>query len=230
MNAKVGAVLLWAAAVWRPSQAAAEAVCGVQAKMLAAMVRLPRRPEDTWLDLHRRRLRQAWRLMAEASDQPHSPFQPRLFKWLVRRHGWIGHALRMRTEVSRALAWRDSEWWRQQQGLPVTGARHPARFHPRRFDTDVAHSWRSLPRRVRGGWQALCLSLQTIATAGGAQCCSICGPSPVMRACFSDTGTSCTHVVVVENMHFQCMLVEICIVLWAVQSCDAPLPSRYSHA
>ena len=35
LNAKVGAVLLWAGAVWRPSQAAAEAVCGMQAKMLA---------------------------------------------------------------------------------------------------------------------------------------------------------------------------------------------------
>ena len=77
LNAKVGAVLLWAASVWRPSQAAVAAVCGMQAKMLASMIRLPMRPGNTcWLELHRRRLRKAWRLICLRPVLSLSPFRP----------------------------------------------------------------------------------------------------------------------------------------------------------
>ena len=151
LNAKVGSVLLWAAATWRPSKQAVEAVCGIQARMLAAMLRVPRQHNEPWLDSHRRRLRAAWHLMSRAEMSPQNPYQPWHITWFMRRHGWLGHASRMLTDAAQALRWRDCSWWRLQQGLPVTGVRHPARFHPRRFDSDVAKFWSTLPQRIRGG-------------------------------------------------------------------------------
>ena len=174
LNAKVGAVLLWAASVWRPSQAAVAAVCGMQAKMLASMIRLPMRPGNTcWLELHRRRLRKAWRLICLrpvlSLKVPSGPG--------MRRHGWLGHALQS------ALRWRDSEWWRHQQALPVTGERHPARFHPRRFDTDVDQFWHSVPRHARGE-HAPWPNLRAIDRAGDDLCpIFLLVHSPAIPAC-----------------------------------------------
>ena len=131
LNAKVGSVLLWAASTWRPSKQAVETVCGIQAKMLATMLRVPLVHNALWIEFHRRRLRAAWHLMSEPEMQLH-------VNWSLRRHGWVGHASRTFTDASQAMRWREFSWWQRHQGLPVTGVRHPARFHPRRFDSDVS--------------------------------------------------------------------------------------------
>ena len=119
--------------------------------MLAAMLRVPRQHNEPWHDFHRRRLRAAWHLMSRAAMSPQNLFQPWHITWFMRRHGWLGHASRMLTDAAQALRWRDCSWWRLQQGLPVTGVRHPARFHPRRFNSDVAKFWSTLPQRIGGG-------------------------------------------------------------------------------
>ena len=95
--------------------------------------------DEPWIEFHRRRLRAAWHFMSEAEMDPQSPFQPWHVKSL-RRHGWMGHVSCMFTDASQAMRWRDFSWWQRQQGLPVTGVRHPARYHHRRFDSDVSNS------------------------------------------------------------------------------------------
>ena len=40
LNANVGSVLLWTASTWRPSKQAVVTECGIQAKLLATMLRV----------------------------------------------------------------------------------------------------------------------------------------------------------------------------------------------
>ena len=113
--------------------------------MLAAVIACPREPRDTWLDIHRRRLRRAWELMRTAWHWQHDSFKPWSQLWLQRRHDWLGHMFRSSGELSEAVTWCDFHWWGHQQALAITGVRHSRRFHPRRANTDVSQWWGQLP-------------------------------------------------------------------------------------
>eukprot|EP00438_Fugacium_kawagutii_P028211 Skav200380 [mRNA] locus=scaffold2518:393800:398071:- [translate_table: standard] len=133
----VSGVVLWASPSWNPTQSMVRFLNTHQVRMVAYMLRVSRRPEQLWLDHHRVKFRLAWAAMRQHHGG--DKFWGR--QVLQRRHGWLGHVLRGNMYPTGALLWRSFHWWHRQQMLPVTGLRHPGRFHPWRADSDLEKLW-----------------------------------------------------------------------------------------
>ena len=133
----IGGVVLWASPSWNPTQYMVRFLNTHQVRMVAYMLRVSKRPDQTWIDHHRVKFRLAWAALQTHGDG--AKFWGR--QVLQRRHSWLGHVLRGHMYPTQALQCRSFHWWHEQQLLPVTGIRHPGRFHPWRADSDLEKLW-----------------------------------------------------------------------------------------
>ena len=139
-HATVGTSALWGAPLWRPSAELRRHLELWEAQHLRRILRLVRRPDESWIEFYRRRRALERRVRVRAGCRP-------LFRtYLLRLHQWAGHAARSSLPfLAGALRFRDTAEWRTRQLVASvdgahrqTGWRHPARNWQRDVDTALS--------------------------------------------------------------------------------------------
>ena len=116
--------------------------------MLGKIAGPRRRPQEEWLDWVTRSTRAA-RKAAESAG-----IRMWLQAHLKAKWGWAGHVLRMDPDrlASRALQWRDSEWWAIEMEVSATLRLHrPHRTRWFRWEDDLR---RYAAEHMSGSWQS----------------------------------------------------------------------------
>ena len=152
---------LWCIAAFPPETLGLRVVNSFQFILMGWLLKLGKRPEETWVDFRKRVVRSA-RLALHSSGVGRWSTQ-----WLQKWWGYSGHRtrtiLRPNPPVSAYVdEFRTLAWWKHQQGLgPGIGVRHPARFFARlmsmeaKMDRVCAGPWRHYAHN-RKGWGSLC--------------------------------------------------------------------------
>ena len=128
LSSVVSATLLYGCESWILSKSLATQLERFHIQCILHMLRPRRRKVELWLDWHRRSVHLARHLRRRMKQQPW------LEKLLFRQHAWWAKSQTGTAVHAKVLQWRSLVWWRmaQQQGV-----RHPARFSPWRWESQL---------------------------------------------------------------------------------------------
>ena len=117
LDSVVMATIFWGLNTTPLRQALRKKLDVLQREMLRRMMRLPRRPGESWVDFYTRGCRAA---KAFCQDNKISSWSDRLrFRYL----SWFGHVARMSDDrlAKRTTFWRGLDWWRLRQQQVFVG-------------------------------------------------------------------------------------------------------------
>ena len=154
----VGGAILWNSSAFTPEQASLQAINQTLYQFVLWMLRLRRRPNETWPDYRKRGLRQARQLVCLHMKERSTS------QWLSRYWGFMGHVARGSDLQSPPCSsiicvHRTLAWWSEQQAS-TTGARHTGRFRAKLMNFEkplhraAGGDWRDVARD-RGLWREL---------------------------------------------------------------------------
>ena len=147
MERVLGGTVLWPLAALPMDASSLGLINTLQLQMCIWIMRVAKRPEESWVQYRERSFRAARAIVHQYSKKRWSTV------WLERWWAYAGH--RTRATMHEGLhaaaiidAYRTRSWWLEQQSRPHTGMKHQGRLFPRLMNME-----RDMDKITRGPWR-----------------------------------------------------------------------------